>query len=548
MYIGEKDRTPLETIRLSTEYLQNRNIFFCEEWHNNGSSLFSVTLNIPGTAFTVNGKGINRELALASAHGELQERLLNKAFFRINTDTLYWMSNKDIASQSDLSILFSKIGLSCENSKMVQLKYEEAFGKIQKIEDDIFTSSKGERLVIPPQVTDYLYGTNGMCAGNTFEEACTQGLAEIIERYVAKQIFRKKMEIPNFDFECLDDAEYFRRLINRMGKMGLNVCIKDFSLGLNLPVVGVIFSNPQNHTYFMKMGAHPNLNIALERCFTEFAQGRTTEQLKKMVSCEEMFVNEGDRLLKYFVDGNVAFPISIIQNKGKSTIKSIKYLSNKEYYEYLLKCIEKLGFEVFFIDNSSDIFQAYRIIVPGMSEIADINEMPNVHSLCVVNKNIKCFFDNPNIKSENIDQLAELLDEINGLNKDIGLTYPIISVKMYNKRLPKFKMFELINLEYLMIGDFYGSFNFLTNHINLCEVDETYLCLIVMEKMLIEDKIDIKDKDFLMEALVRLFDEKICNTTYMILSKPNEIFEVECSIEDNYFFENRKELFKKIYE
>ena len=548
MYIGEKDRTPLETIRLSTEYLQNRNIFFCEEWHNNGSSLFSVTLNIPGTAFTVNGKGINRELALASAHGELQERLLNKAFFRINTDTLYWMSNKDIASQSDLSILFSKIGLSCENSKMVQLKYEEAFGKIQKIEDDIFTSSKGERLVIPPQVTDYLYGTNGMCAGNTFEEACTQGLAEIIERYVAKQIFRKKMEIPNFDFECLDDAEYFRRLINRMGKMGLNVCIKDFSLGLNLPVVGVIFSNPQNHTYFMKMGAHPNLNIALERCFTEFAQGRTTEQLKKMVSCEEMFVNEGDRLLKYFVDGNVAFPISIIQNKGKITIKSIKYLSNKEYYEYLLKCIEKLGFEVFFIDNSSDIFQAYRIIVPGMSEIADINEMPNVHSLCVVNKNIKCFFDNPNIKSENIDQLAELLDEINGLNKDIGLTYPIISVKMYNKRLPKFKMFELINLEYLMIGDFYGSFNFLTNHINLCEVDETYLCLIVMEKMLIEDKIDIKDKDFLMEALVRLFDEKICNTTYMILSKPNEIFEVECSIEDNYFFENRKELFKKIYE
>ena len=89
MYQGAKDREPIDTIRISTEYLQSKKIFFIEEWHENNSGLYSVSVKIPGTGFSVNGKGINRELALASAHGEMQERLLNKAFFRINNDTLY---------------------------------------------------------------------------------------------------------------------------------------------------------------------------------------------------------------------------------------------------------------------------------------------------------------------------------------------------------------------------------------------------------------------------------------------------------------------------
>lgn len=548
MYIGEKDRDPLETIRLSTEYLQKKKIFFCEEWHNNGSSLFSVSLNIPGTAFSVNGKGVSRELALASAHGELQERLLNKAFFRINTDTIYWMYDKNIKSQANLDSLFSKLGLSSENSKELQVKCEDLLGSIQKIEEDVFISGKGNRLVIPTQITDYLYGTNGMCAGNTFEEACTQGLSEIVERYVAKRLFAEPIEVPNFDFEKLDRASYFRMLMSRFKKIGIDVYVKDFSLGLKLPVVGVIFSNPQNHTYFMKMGAHPNLNIALERCFTEFAQGRTNQQLQKMVNCEEILDNDQNRLLKYFVDGNTAFPICLMQDKGNSTLTSLKYSSNKEYYEYLMECIETLGFEVYFKDNSSDIFQAYRIIVPGMSEIADVQKMPYEQSIYAINKKIKHFYEKSNVKAKNVDELTDFIESCKGLNKEIGLSYPILSVKMNGKRLPKFKMFEVINLEYLLVGDLHSSYNFLSKHMELCKYNDIYTCLVLMEKMIIEGKVNIQDKDTLVDSLTRLFNEHICNTAYLLLSKPSELFEVECNIEDNYFFKNRKELFRKLYE
>lgn len=548
MYIGEKDRSPLETIRLSTEYLQKRKVFFCEEWHANSSSLFSVSLSIPGTAFAVNGKGVNRELALASAHGELQERLLNNAFFRINSDTVYWMSDDNLESKADLNLLFAKIGLDGEASRKLIEECKDKITYNQKIEDDVFESANGEKLVIPSQITDYLYGTNGMCAGNTFEEACTQGLAEIVERYVAKQLFSKTVDVPNFDYEKLEKANYFRMLLKRLKKMGIDACVKDFSLGLQIPVVGVIFSNNQNHTFFLKMGAHPNLNIALERCFTEFAQGRTNKQLKEMVNCEEVLGEDHNRLLRYFVDGNTAFPISLMQGKGVSNLESFKSSSNKEYFNYMVECIESLGYEIYYKDNSSDVFKAYRIIVPGMSEIADASKMQSVFTPFDVNKNIKKFYDKSEKTTEMINEFADFIEKSKGLNKEIGLNYPILSVRMSGKRIPKLRMFELINLEYLRKGDISGSYEFLARHVDLCKCDVIYSCLVLMEKMIIEEKNDISDKDFFMDSLTLLFDKQICSTAYMILSKPNELFSIECDMEDNYFYKNRKELYRKLHE
>ena len=56
------------------------------EWRRAGERFFSLYLSLPGTCIGVNGKGVTPESALASAYGELMERLQNMAEFRLRAD------------------------------------------------------------------------------------------------------------------------------------------------------------------------------------------------------------------------------------------------------------------------------------------------------------------------------------------------------------------------------------------------------------------------------------------------------------------------------
>jgi len=322
MFDGAKDRDPLETIQISRNYLYEKGVFVSEEWHENGTSMYSVSLRIPGTGFSVNGKGISRKLALASAHGELQERILNKAFFRINTDTLYWMKRDCVCKLSDVGKILHENGLNEKEIIDTVNKCHKMHRYMGRIGEDTFVSLSGSKMAIPKYITDYLYGTNGMCAGNTFEEACTQGLSEIIERYVAKRIFAENIKCPDYDYKKLNNKSV-NNFINRIAQWGIMTYVKDLSLGIGLPVIGVIFCNSNNHSYFMKIGAHPNLNIALERCFTEFVQGRKDADFGMMVDCKRIMDDEKNRLMNYFVDGNTAFPLCLLMNEGESQLVSI---------------------------------------------------------------------------------------------------------------------------------------------------------------------------------------------------------------------------------
>ena len=547
MYQGAKDREPIDTIRINTEYLQSKKIFFIEEWHENNSGLYSVSVKIPGTGFSVNGKGINRELALASAHGEMQERLLNKAFFRINNDTLYWMSNSCEKSEIHVELLLKKIGVSESKIENLTKQITKSLGKTRALKDDVFISFSGDQIIVPTKVSDFLYGTNGMCAGNSYEEAFTQGLSEILERYVARKLFSGKVLTPDYNYKELAKAEYFDMLINKLENMGISVCVKDFSLGKEIPVLGVIFINQNNQTYFMKMGAHPNLNIALERCFTEFAQGRSNQQMSHMVHIEDVFTSEHDQLLRYFTDGNTSFPIELLKNHGKSTLKSTDASDNKGYFQQLKNLIEALNYTIYYQDNSSEAFQAFRIIIPGMSEIASPEDIPKARGMFDVNKHIKSLFESKSVSVKELNALAASLEKSNGLNKELGLHYPVISVKLNGRQLPKFKMFEFLNLMYLRKGEIEESYHFMINHIKLCKRDPVYLCLMMMEKLILDKKVLSQDVDSFGGYIGGVFKKNVRDAAINLLFHSADLFEVKWNVENNYFYQNRRSLYIKLY-
>lgn len=47
------------------------------------------------------------------------------------------------------------------------------------------------------------YGSNGMSAGNTREEALVQGMSEVVERYVQKRIFSDRPALPDIPEDYL---------------------------------------------------------------------------------------------------------------------------------------------------------------------------------------------------------------------------------------------------------------------------------------------------------------------------------------------------------
>ena len=85
-----------------------------------------------------------------------------------------------------------------------------------------------------------IYGSNGMAAGNTLEEAFVQGLSEIFERYASEMILSGKAVPPRIPDEYLQPYNLWN-LVEQIRENGkYDVAFYDCSLGKGYPVVGCI--------------------------------------------------------------------------------------------------------------------------------------------------------------------------------------------------------------------------------------------------------------------------------------------------------------------
>ena len=84
MYIKYKERSPEQTVKMARSILSQWGVRIKEEWHDSEVDLHSITLYIEGTDFSTNGKGTDKAYTLASAYGEMMERIQNLSFFRLN--------------------------------------------------------------------------------------------------------------------------------------------------------------------------------------------------------------------------------------------------------------------------------------------------------------------------------------------------------------------------------------------------------------------------------------------------------------------------------
>lgn len=418
-----KECMPEETVGRIKGILKEMDIELEEHWENTGiEGLYTLRVNVPGTGLGSNGKGATREYAQASAYAEFMERMQNDCMSLGDYDEdtwkyrgFYYAPNERIMSAEELSesdnafvqLLIKAVAKGqrkiIEDSKSrADIMALWQFPAFQDCTDKYVTmqyySVKNKRYEYLPQALCMkLYRSNGMCAGNTPEEALVQGLSEVFERHVNFRIVNEGLALPVIPDWYLMRYERLYKVIKEIEKDSrYKVLVKDGSLGRGYPVVVLIIIDKQRQSYGVRLGAHPEFEIALERTLSEAFQGRNVEVFTSLSTLrfDKAGVRLPDNVINIAKVGLGQYPTELFSEAAGyefAPFADVTGKSNGEVLKDMLSLITSQGYDVLIKDASYLGFPAYHVISPGFSEIheADLMKIREVRSALNVRKAIR---------------------------------------------------------------------------------------------------------------------------------------------------------------
>jgi ribosomal protein S12 methylthiotransferase accessory factor len=345
-----------------------------------------------------NGKGSTKESALASALGEYIERLnnnhfyagafwgeeiANAAFVHYPNERWFKPGKKDALPAGILDSyclqIYNPDG-ELRGSHLIDTNSGHAQRGICSL--PYVRQSDGEVVYFPSNLVENLFVSNGMSAGNTLMEAQVQCLSEIFERAVKREILESEIALPDVPHEVLAKYPGILAGIKGLEEQGYPVLVKDASLGGVYPVMCVTLMNPRTGGVFASFGAHPSLEVALERSLTELLQGRSFEGLNDLPrpTFASEAVTEPNNFVEHFIDS--------------SGIVSWRFFSAKSDYDFvewdfsgqgdssnaaesatLFGILEVMGKEAYVAVYDQLSATACRILVPGYSEVYPVDDL-----------------------------------------------------------------------------------------------------------------------------------------------------------------------------
>jgi ribosomal protein S12 methylthiotransferase accessory factor len=406
-----KDEMPIKTINKVRDILGRLGLLTVETaWKNSVSDFYSVSVVIENTDLMTNGKGTSAEFALASAYGELMERLQNQATYRLSLDlkpqSMEYLGFYYAPDEKAMSI--DELLASDEDWIKTQLsRMDPALDKrhlltnwqtvsYEKIPADFmalpYCNLISKRIsYIPMKMISKMYMSNGMCAGNSPEEALVQGISEIMERYANKRILRERIVPPTVPRRYIAKYPKIEAMIAGIEENGnFEVVVKDCSLEQKLPIVGVILVNKSDQSYFVKFGAHPKFEIAAERTLTELLQG---QDIKRMMGVREFsFRNQTDDPENYMgilVTGSGVYPTEFFSRNFSYQFHEFAettITSNKEMLAYMIDLLAQKDYETYVRDASFLGFPSFHVIIPGLSEIEEFDDLRPIVDYAAFNR------------------------------------------------------------------------------------------------------------------------------------------------------------------
>lgn len=376
-----------------------------------------------------NGKGSLSLASKASALGEYIERLQtnncfidfhlpNRAYFpdqkvfefggnylNPSLHVIYNPSNE--MSHEDLVDFNSDI-----TDKIVALPFQSVFSQ--------------EEVYIPLNILSNLYVSNGLASGNTPDEAKVQALSEIFERHAKMEIITNGYALPKYPEDIIASFPKLHADVCELRNAGFIVEVLDASLGGKFPVTAISLINPRNGTLFVSFGAHPILEVSLERTMSELMQGRDFENLDafEMPTFDMELVGDSFNLEAHFIDSNgkMGFPFL-------SATKSFAYApwqyngeGSADEFTFLCDIVRSMGKEIYLREYTYLDFYSCHMLVPSISEVYPIEDM------VYQNRNSGKFIRSSvlNFKDEDHEALLETIEPLEdslNMEKYIGVIF-----------------------------------------------------------------------------------------------------------------------------
>lgn len=266
------------------------------------SALSWVRLRCPDLGLDAAGKGVSAPLAEASALAELAERYSAGLFFRALryraplpgatqvSGYAEFCAGDYLAGYQHIAPALVKDAVSLR--ALVAPKQLDAAGAARLQAHPLsqhwvrgWSIQRQAPVQVPLALVERLSGSNGLAAGNTWEEAIIQGAGEVLERYAAVTAVLERAPLPTIDPATLPPEPAVKAFFKLCQEQGIRCLIKDFSLGRGLPCIGLLIEdprlqdsdNPLKSAYAgqrFRVAASPRPREALIRCLTEESQSR----------------------------------------------------------------------------------------------------------------------------------------------------------------------------------------------------------------------------------------------------------------------------------
>lgn len=386
-----KDRPLEETIEHMSGLLKSLGIKIeIASWRNPIPHVWSVHIRDADSPMCyTNGKGPSKKAALCSALGEYLERISTNYFYsdyylgtewNRDHDFIHYPNEKWFRPEEEDQI---PVGLMDKNLLETygndgELKASNLYDTNSGLTDrgicalPFTRASDGEEVFIPVNLIANIFASNGMSAGNTKHEARVQCLSEIFERAIKNQIITQEIALPDVPEEVLKRFPKILEGIQKLEEKGFPLLIKDASLGGQFPVMCVTLMNPRTGGVYASFGAHPKLEVALERSLTELLQGRSFEGLNDMPTptFNEFAINEHNNIVDHFIDSTGV--ISWIFFSSQPDYEFVDWNiggGTKKEYDGLMNILNRLEKEVYIADYNDLGAPACRILVPNFSEV-----------------------------------------------------------------------------------------------------------------------------------------------------------------------------------
>jgi len=341
-----------------------------------------------------NGKGATELAARASAWGEFAERLSTHYFWthyhlgtaRASAPVVHHPREKWFAPATDgswpadvlnpeLHALYNPQG-DIPASALIDINSGNSARGICALP---YTRLRdGATTYIPVNIIGNLYVSNGMASGNTLNKARAQALAEIFEHAIQYRIIAEGLCLPDVPDDVIARFPRLRASIEALRAAGFGVLVKDASLGGKYPVMNVTLVNSADQGVLSSYGAHPRLEIALERALTELLQGRPLEALAGLPEpgFDMTEINAVTNLEIHFVDSSGVISWDFFSDTSDYPFVDWNFSTTTTGdYQWLVDALHAEGKDIYVADFDEQGIYSCRILVPGFSEIYPLDDL-----------------------------------------------------------------------------------------------------------------------------------------------------------------------------